>query len=579
MAEYRRPGRTGSELTDTQKQIIRQGARQHARNTEHGSWTDDIGDVSRSHIDLFMGSLFAKTLAGDLEMVITLAGLHPSGSTVNSRFAMLFNTDNDLSTGGTFGSFGGVDKVVEVSLAGRFPFTAPDGAMTVSVLDVASGTSTGLTAGVVDRLQRIIDTAVGLATPGSFDYADSIRQAVPLPLLGLSARRVPIGILATDLDSGEVDEASFVFELSRSPGVGAVQAGFNANLLPANDDQSSQIGPPRVRRELLRRHLHRPLREQQRQRDVRQTAADLHPVRAHVVSAGDRRSLLRRRGYERGKHRHLRKRYRGWAAGLWGDLARVGCYNSNTSVLNTFQVLLVDRSDAGPGAFDIVFNYDSIQWDAGQFDGGDARCQGGTPARVGFANGTGLPGTSFELPGSGINGAFLDSSAATGLIHGSLNSQAPGRYVFEVRNGVPGTAGDSDGDGIPDDVDNCPTVPNSDQRDTNLNGIGDACETPAVQHRTAIFLQARSDGSTTAEPGSLQVADEPSLLAQLVRIVNFRLDAGLTSSADGLTTKLVASLVERVPSPRTMPRSSSTPCFSRSSERSLPWGRRSSGWA
>ena len=169
--------------------------------------------------------------------------------------------------------------------AGRFPFTAPDGAMTVSVLDVASGTSTGLTAGVVDRLQRIIDTAVGLATPGSFDYADSIRQAVPLPLLGLSARRVPIGILATDLDSGEVDEASFVFELSRSPGVGAVQAGFNANSLPANDDQSSQIGPPRVRRELLRRHLHRPLREQQRQRDVRQTAADLHPVRAHVVSA------------------------------------------------------------------------------------------------------------------------------------------------------------------------------------------------------------------------------------------------------------------------------------------------------
>ena len=40
------------------------------------------------------------------------------------------------------------------------------------------------------------------------------------------------------------------------------------------------------------------------------------------------------------------------------------------------------------------------------------------------------------------------------------------------------------------------------------------------------------------------MADEPSLLAQLVRIVNFRLDAGLTSSADGLTTKLVASLVE-----------------------------------
>ena len=109
-------GRTGSELTEAQKQIIRQGARQRARNTEHGSWTDDIGDVSRSHIDLFMGSLFAETLAGDLEIVITVAGLHPSGSTVNSRFAMLFDTDNDPSTGGTFGSFAGVDKVVEISL-------------------------------------------------------------------------------------------------------------------------------------------------------------------------------------------------------------------------------------------------------------------------------------------------------------------------------------------------------------------------------------------------------------------------------------------------------------------------------
>jgi hypothetical protein len=537
-------GRTGSGLTETQKQIIRQGAKQHAKNTEHGSWTDDIGDVSRSHIDLFMGSLFAETLAGDLEMVITVAGLHPSGSTVNSRFAMLFDTDNDPSTGGTFGSFGGVDKVVEVSLAGRFPFRAPDGAMTVSVLDVASGTSTGLAAGTVDRLQRIIDTAVGVATLGSFDYADSIRQVVPLPLLGLSARRVPIGILATDLDSGEVDEASFVFELSRSPGVGAVQVAFDANSLPANDDQSSQLVPLGFAVNFFgvtysglyvnnngNVTFDKPLPTftpfeltSSQRAIVAPFFADVDTSEGNVVTYGN--------GTVDGRP----------AFGVtWPG---VGCFNSNTSVLNTFQVLLVDRSDVGPGAFDIVFNYDSIQWDAGQFDGGDARCQGGIPARVGFANGTGAPGTSFELPGSGINGAFLDSNAATGLIHGSRNSQTPGRYVFEVRNGVPGTAGDSDGDGIPDDVDNCPTVPNPDQRDSNLNGIGDACETPAVQHRTAIFLQARSDGSTTAEPGSLQVADEPSLLNQLVRIVNFRLDAGLTSSADGLTTKLVASLVE-----------------------------------
>jgi len=35
---------------------------------------------------------------------------------------------------------------------------------------------------------------------------------------------------------------------------------------------------------------------------------------------------------------------------------------------------------------------------------------------------------------------------------------------------------DSDGDGIPDLLDNCPTVYNPDQADTNNSGIGDACE-------------------------------------------------------------------------------------------------------
>lgn len=35
---------------------------------------------------------------------------------------------------------------------------------------------------------------------------------------------------------------------------------------------------------------------------------------------------------------------------------------------------------------------------------------------------------------------------------------------------------DADGDGIPDDLDNCPSTPNPDQADLNLNGFGDACE-------------------------------------------------------------------------------------------------------
>jgi len=57
---------------------------------------------------------------------------------------------------------------------------------------------------------------------------------------------------------------------------------------------------------------------------------------------------------------------------------------------------------------------------------------GGSSARVGYSNGA---GTSFELAGSGVNGAFLDSNLSTGLIYNSLNSDVDGRYVFSARNG------------------------------------------------------------------------------------------------------------------------------------------------
>jgi len=38
------------------------------------------------------------------------------------------------------------------------------------------------------------------------------------------------------------------------------------------------------------------------------------------------------------------------------------------------------------------------------------------------------------------------------------------------------TVGDSDGDGILDDVDNCPSVSNSPQTDSNSDGVGDVCD-------------------------------------------------------------------------------------------------------
>jgi PKD repeat protein len=43
---------------------------------------------------------------------------------------------------------------------------------------------------------------------------------------------------------------------------------------------------------------------------------------------------------------------------------------------------------------------------------------------------------------------------------------------------------DQDGDGVPDQVDNCPTVANPDQTDTGGDGVGDACETPPLESST-----------------------------------------------------------------------------------------------
>src|SRR5262249_16153391 len=75
----------------------------------------------------------------------------------------------------------------------------------------------------------------------------------------------------------------------------------------------------------------------------------------------------------------------------------VGCFSNNTRVLNFFQVVLIQRDDAGAGNFDIELNYDQIQWETGQASGGNANCAGPSSARVGFSNGTTAPGTSFEL--------------------------------------------------------------------------------------------------------------------------------------------------------------------------------------
>lgn len=117
----------------------------------------------------------------------------------------------------------------------------------------------------------------------------------------------------------------------------------------------------------------------------------------------------------------------------------VGYYNTQGNKLNTFQLILTDRSDIADGDFDIYFNYDQIQWETGGADGG-SNGLGGTSAAAGYnaGNGNGA-GTFFELAGSRVPGSFIDGGTNP-LVEGT-NNGTPGQFVFNVRNGsivVPG---------------------------------------------------------------------------------------------------------------------------------------------
>lgn len=109
----------------------------------------------------------------------------------------------------------------------------------------------------------------------------------------------------------------------------------------------------------------------------------------------------------------------------------VGYFASMADKLNTFQLVLIDRSDIAAGDFDFEFNYGSLQFEAGGASGDNNPNNGICepqepdcgPARAGWSNGS---TNSFEVPGSGVRGALID---------GGPNSLSNRRLVFNVRGG------------------------------------------------------------------------------------------------------------------------------------------------
>lgn len=115
-------------------------------------------------------------------------------------------------------------------------------------------------------------------------------------------------------------------------------------------------------------------------------------------------------------------------AANWVD---VGYFSQKQDKKNAFQVVIIDRTETGAGNFDIELNYGYIHWEAGDLSGG-VNGIGGVAARAGYSAG---PNNTFELPGSGLAGSFLDSST-TALVRRMVNSAVPGRAYFQSRAGA-----------------------------------------------------------------------------------------------------------------------------------------------
>ncbi len=116
----------------------------------------------------------------------------------------------------------------------------------------------------------------------------------------------------------------------------------------------------------------------------------------------------------------------------WVNVGRYNYATAGNTQMNSFQLVIIDRSDTGAGNFDFMFNYDKVTWDI-------ATASSSGRARVGWGR---SDGSAFELPGSGTaqgsTSTLLDTSpSATSLIQNMINEDDQlGRYVWEVRAGV-----------------------------------------------------------------------------------------------------------------------------------------------
>ncbi|GAC31206.1 nidogen-like domain-containing protein [Paraglaciecola polaris] len=107
----------------------------------------------------------------------------------------------------------------------------------------------------------------------------------------------------------------------------------------------------------------------------------------------------------------------------------VGFFPSDSSLTNTFQLVLIDRTDTGAGNFDVEFRYEDINWTTGDASEGESGL-GGIPAQAGYDAGDGV--NFFTVPGS-------RTSEVVNLDTADSNTGTVGIWKFAIRDGqLPG---------------------------------------------------------------------------------------------------------------------------------------------